>query len=167
MQKNSCFSDFIGYIEELSRRHSAIQNGVDGRKHFIRLDTDELDNSIKQTLGFPVVCMDRYSANLSGRESNRFKKRGITLMFLDYVSDAKNYDRIHEVWDKCESIADDFITRIYNDVIGGNVLGVMEMDLSEVEYELAGNRSINLYGVVVTFTVSSRFCERPYSGSFE
>lgn len=167
MQKNNRFSEFIGYIEELSRCHSEIQNGVDGRKHFIRLDTDELDNSIKQTLGFPVVCMDRYSANLSGQDSNRFKKRGITLMFLDYVSDVKNYDRIHTVWDNCESIADDFISRIYNDVTAGKVPGVMAMDLSEVEYELAGNKSINLYGVVVTFTVSFRFCEFSGSGNFE
>lgn len=167
MQKNSRFSEFIRYIEGLSRSHGQIRHEADGRKHFIRLDTDELDNSIKQALGFPVVCMDRYSANISGQDSNRFKKRGVTLMFLDYVADVKDYDRIHAVWDDCESMADDFVIRIYNDVTAGKVPGVAAMDLAEVEYELAGNRSINLYGVVVTFSVSSRFCPSPVSGSFE
>lgn len=167
MDLNNRFSDFIKYLESLAKKHKDIKHLVDGVFHFIRLDTDELDNSIKQTVGFPVVCLDRYSANLSGEVGNTSKKRGITLMILDYVPDTKNYNRIHDVWDKCEAIADDFISQIYLDITSGNAPGMFDMDLSSVEYELASNRSLALYGAIVTFPVTSKFCVKPRTGSFE
>lgn len=167
MDLNNRFSDFINYIESLAKKHSEIKHMTDGVSHFIRLDTDELDNSIKQTVGFPVLCLDRYSANLAGDGGNVSKKRGITLMILDYVADSKDYNRIHEVWDNCEAIADDFISQIHTDITVGKAPGMFDMDLSSVEYELAGNRSLALYGVIVTFPVTSRFCIKPRSGSFQ
>lgn len=167
MDLNNRFSDFIKYIEGLAKTHSDIGHMKDGVSHFIRLDTDELDNSIKQTVGFPVVCLDRYSANLSGEVGNVAKKRGLTLMVLDYVADMKDYNRIHDVWDNCEAIADDFVSRIYQDIISGKAPGMFDMELSSVEYELAGNRSLALYGAIVTFPVTSRFCPKPRTGSFE
>lgn len=167
MELNNRFSDFIKYIESLAEVHSQIKHRHNGVSHFIRLDTDELDNSIKQTVGFPMVCLDRYSANLSGEAGNITKRRGITLMFLDYVPDIKDYNRIHETWDNCEAIADDFVAKIYRDITDGQAPGTLDMELSSIEYELAGNRSLALYGVVVTFPVTSRFCIKPRCGSFE
>lgn len=160
------FSDFIHYLEDLARAHREIRHGEDGVSHFIRLDTDELDNSLKQAVGFPVVCLDRYSANLSGPEGNPAKRRGITLMVLDYVPDPKDYDRVHDTWDRCEAIADDLVARIHADIARGKAPASLDMDLSSVEYELAGNRSLSLYGTVVTFQLTSRFCLRPRPGSF-
>lgn len=167
MSLNNRFSDFIKYLESLAKKHKEIKHLNDNVSHFIRLDTDELDNSIKQTVGFPVVCLDRYSANLSGEVGNTSKKRGITLMILDYVPDTKDYNRIHDVWDNCEAIADDFISQIYVDITSGKAPGMFDMDLSSVEYELAGNRSLALYGAIVTFPVTSKFCVKPRAGCFE
>lgn len=167
MNLNNRFSDFIQYIENLAIKHIEIEHMKDGVSHFIRLDTDELDNSIKQAVGFPVICLDRYSANLSGQDGNLSKKRGITLMILDYVPDIKDYNRIHAVWDNCEAIADDFVSQIYQDIINDRAPGMFDMDLSSVEYELAGNRSLALYGAIVTFPVTSKFCIRPRSGHFK
>lgn len=167
MDLNNRFSDFIKYIEGLAKRHKEIRHQEDGICHFIRLDTDELDNSIKQIAGFPIVCLDRYSANLSGDVGNISKRRGITLMILDNVPDTKDYARIHDVWDNCEAIADDFVSKIYQDIIFGDAPGMFDMDLSSIEYELAGNRSLNLYGAIVTFPVVSKFCAKPRADSFE
>ena len=88
-------------------------------------------------------------------------------MILDYVPDIKDYNRIHEVWDNCEAIADDFISQIYQDITKGLAPGMFDMDLSSVEYELAGNRSLSLYGAIVTFPVTSKFCIKPRSNSFK
>lgn len=167
MKLDNRFSDFIRYIESLAERHTEVEHLKDGVSHFIRLDTDELDNSIKQTVGFPVICLDRYSANLAGQEGNISKRRGITLMILDYVPDIKDYNRIHEVWDNCEAIADDFVSQIYQDITKGLAPGMFDIDLSSVEYELAGNRSLSLYGAIVTFPVTSKFCTKPRSDSFK
>lgn len=167
MNLDNRFSDFIRYVEDLAKRNTDIEHMKDGVSHFIRLDTDELDNSIKQTVGFPVICLDRYSANLSGADGNLSKKRGITLMILDYVPDTKDYNKIHEVWDNCEAIADDFVSQVYQDIINNRAPGMFDMDLSSVEYELAGNRSLALYGAIVTFPVTSKFCIKPRSGSFK
>ena len=167
MDLNNRFSDFIKYLESLAKKHKEIKHTKDNVSHFIRLDTDELDNSIKVTVGFPVICLDRYSANLSGEAGNTSKKRGITLMILDYVPDTKDYNRIHDVWDSCEAIADDFISQIYADITSGKAPGMFDMDLSSVEYELAGNRSLALYGAIITFPVTSKFCTKPRPGSFE
>ena len=167
MNLNNRFSDFIQYIENLAIKHIEIEHMKGGVSHFIRLDTDELDNSIKQAVGFPVVCLDRYCANLSGQDGNISKKRGITLMILDYVPDIRDYNRIHAVWDNCEAIADDFVSQIYQDIINDRAPGMFDMDLSSVEYELAGNRSLALYGAIVTFPVTSKFCNKPRSDSFK
>lgn len=167
MNLDNRFSDFIRYVEDLAKRNTDIEHMKDGVSHFIRLDTDELDNSIKQSVGFPVICLDRYSANLSGADGNLSKKRGITLMILDYVPDTKDYNKIHEVWDNCEAIADDFVSQVYQDIINDRAPGMFDMDLSSVEYELAGNRSLALYGAIVTFPVTSKFCIKPRSGSFK
>lgn len=160
------FSEFIKYIEELSKKHSEIRHLQDGISHFIRLDSDELDNKIKQYIGFPIVCLDRYSANLSGSSGNVSKKRGITLLILDYVADTKDYDLIHQIWDKCEAIGDDFIAQIHQDIKKGTVPGMFDIDLSSVEYELAGNKSLSMYGTVITFPVTSKFCTKPREGIF-
>lgn len=167
MNLDNRFSDFIRYVEDLAKRHTEIEHMKDGISHFIRLDTDELDNSIKQSVGFPVICLDRYSANLSGADGNLSKKRGITLMILDYVPDTKDYNKIHEVWDNCEAIADDFVSQVYQDIFNNRAPGMFDMDLSSVEYELAGNRSLALYGAIVTFPVTSKFCIKPRSGYFK
>lgn len=167
MERTSSLSEFLSYLESLAEKHNEIRHKRDGRTHFIRLDTDELDNSIKQIIGFPVVCIDRYSASLQGSSGNVSKKRGITIMILDYVADSKNYEKIHETWDRCETIADDFIAKIYSDIKAGVAAGIFDFELSDVEYELAGNKSLGLYGSIITFPVSSVFCVEPRYESFE
>lgn len=165
--ENQNFEDFIRYIERLAEIHSSINHNKDGVKHFTRLDTDELDTSLQSRVGFPVLCLDRYSANLKGEGNNFQKSRGITLMFLDHVSDPKNYNRIHEVWNRTENIADDFVRKIYNDIQKGLAPELFDMNLSSVEYELAANKSLQLYGVIVTFPVLTKFRCRPTPGSFD
>ena len=163
---NNRFSDFINHIEQIAKDHKDIEHLKDDICHFIRLDTDEMDNRIKQTVGFPVVCLDRYSAHLTGDGGNISKRRGITIMILDYVSDPKDYDRIHNVWDDCEAIADDFVAKLYEDIMKGKAPAMYDIDLSGIEYDLAGNRSLNLYGVIVTIPATSKFCLKPRPGKF-
>lgn len=166
MTQNVRFGDFVKYIESLAVRHEDILHTKEGVSHFIRLDTDELDASLQTRVGFPVLCLDRYSAQITGADGNRQKRRGVTLMFLDHVPDVKDYDRIHVVWDSCEAIADDFVAQIYRDAVGMGVPGISDIDLSSVEYELAANKGLNLYGVIVTFPVLTTFCAMPRVGKF-
>jgi hypothetical protein len=159
-------SQFIGYIATLAEQHHDVGHNKEGKCHFTRLDTDERDTQLQTKMGFPAVCFDRYAASLSGEETNVRKERGITLMFLDKVSDAKNYNAIHAAWDRCESIADDFIGRMYRDCAKKEIPGLLDMNLQSVEYELASNVGLSLYGVIVTFTVSTKFCTRPRPDKF-
>jgi hypothetical protein len=165
--QNVRFDDFVGYIESLAVRHEDIQHTKEGISHFTRLDTDELDTSLQARVGFPVLCLDRYAAQITGADGNRQKRRGITLMFLEHVPDAKDYNRIHDVWDNCEAIADDFVAQIYRDAMDTGVPGINDIDLSSAEYELAANRGLNLYGVIVTFPVLTAFCAKPRTGKFQ
>jgi hypothetical protein len=164
---NARFDDFIKYLEDLAVRHEDVGHTKEGVSHFTRLDTDELDTRLQTRAGFPLLCLDRYSAQITGQEGARYKRRGITLMFLDHVADVKDYDRIHEAWDNCEAIADDFVAQIYKDAMDRSVPGISEVDLASVEYELAANKGLSLYGVVVTFSALTAFCARPRTGKFK
>ncbi len=166
MQTNR-FSEFVKYIESLATSHAEIRHLRDNKSHFIKLDTDELDTSIQNTVGFPVLCLDRYSGSFSGDAGNLNKNKGLTLMILDTVDDPFDYDRIHSVWDKTEEIADDLIAKIYQDMKRNIVPGIYDIDLSSVNMEPASNRSLHLYGTIVTFSLKSKFCLTPRIGAFE
>lgn len=163
---NNSFKHFVSYLENLAVCHKDIQHKKDDQIHFIRLDTDELNNKIKSVVGFPVVCLDRYSANITGSPDNFKKRRGITLMILDRVADSKDYDRIHEVWDNCEVIADDFIARMYSDWKENLIPAVRDLDITSAEYELGSVQSLSLFGVIVTIELQSVFCSKPRTGAF-
>jgi hypothetical protein len=165
--QNVRFNDFIKYIESLAVKHEDLRHTKEGVSHFTRLDTDELDAGLQTRVGFPVLCLDRYSAQITGQDGNMHKRRGITLMFLDHIADTKDYDRIHNVWDNCEAIADDFVAQIYADANAMTIPGINNIDLSSAEYELAANKGLNLYGIIVTFPVLTKFCAKPRQGKFK
>lgn len=165
MQINS-FAQFVGYLESLAEQHKDIKHNRQNVSHFTRLDTDELDNEIQNKVGFPVICLDRYSASLSGESGNVTKKKGITIMILDHVPDQTDFDHIHEVWDKTEAIGDDFIAKIFDDMSKLVINGIFDLDLSSVAMEPASNKSIGLYGTIITFNLNTKFCLKPPAGAF-
>lgn len=165
MQINS-FTQFVSYLESLAVQHCDIRHNRENVSHFTRLDTDELDAEIQNKVGFPVICLDRYSATFSGESGNVTKKKGITLMILDHVPDQNDFDHIHEVWDKTESIGDDFIAKIFDDMSKLVIPGIFDLDLNSVVMEPASNKSIGLFGTIITFTLDTKFCLVPPAGTF-
>lgn len=164
--KNVTFENFVSYLENLTIQHREICHLKNNEKHFVRLDTDEQDIAVQSQLFFPAVFLDRYSARISGSYSNFNKTRYISLMILDKIPDALDFNRIHDTWDRCELIGDDFIQKINTDFRNGNIALLKSFDLAQAEYELCSNISLNLFGVMVTFPVDYRFCEKPRPGIF-
>ena len=87
-------------------------------------------------------------------------------MILDHVPDQTDFDHIHEVWDKTEAIGDDFIAKIFDDMSKLVIPGIFDLDLSSVAMEPASNKSIGLYGTIITFNLNTKFCLTPPAGAF-
>ena len=143
-------SDFTNYIESLCRKHVDVKHNPEGEQHFVELSTDKMMQSLR-SLYYPFVTLDKLTVSYPWTDDNRRKRRYLEMMFLDNVSDAGDFNRIQEVKNNMEKIAEEFLLKIDEDRKDRKTypfLRGLVMDGVEINY--VENESATLYGVLLS-----------------
>ena len=153
---NTKFSDVIAYFKMLASQHVSIGHSL-AEKHFYRFEIDEVLSGIK-TINYPALILEGYRFFLTDKQSdNVLKERTGAFILLDHLSDVTDYDAMHELWDRLESICDDIIARIKADKHNTKAKAVREFDLNNIEFALIANENDRNFGIRCTFTIVSPF----------
>ncbi len=157
METNNLLQDFTKYIETLCSKHVEIKHSKE-KKHFIRLDNDEMLQEGKY-IHYPVVTMEKLTASYSDQEDNTTKNRHVEMMFLDHISDTGNFNHIENTWSRMESIAEDFIMKIKSDRRSRKYPFLKNLKMTGIELDFVENVATLLWGVLLSFDI-----ELPFSG---
>ncbi|MDR1098008.1 MAG: hypothetical protein LBL57_07750 [Tannerella sp.] len=164
MERNDLISDFTSYIENLCRQHTVILHSAE-KKHFVRLDSDEMLQGERTGICYPVVTLERLTVSYTGPADGISKVRHIEMMFLDHVKDPGNFNAISGIWSSMESVAEDFIRKIRTDRKNRKdypfLGGISGMELDYVE-----NIVSHLWGVLLSFDYGIPFSECIAPGRF-
>jgi len=113
--------------------------------------------SIK-TINYPAFILEGYRFSLIDKQSdNVLKERTGAFILLDHLSDVSDYDAMHELWDRLESICDDIIARVKADKYNATAKAVRDFDLNNIEFALIANENDRNFGIRCTFTIASPF----------
>lgn len=152
----SSFSDLVTYFETLARQHKSIGHS-DSEKHFFRFEIEEVLAGINRTDSeYPMLVMEGYNFDYTDNKSdNILKNRNGAFMLIDVVNDITDYDQVHEVWNRMESIGDDILARIKADK--RNVLTPVVRDFSFASVQAIPiiNETGNNAGIRYTFSLVS------------
>jgi len=150
------FSELIEYFETISRTHVEIQH-TDNEKHFFRFELDEVLNGIQRSdVAYPMLILESYAYDFTDNQSdNILKNRSGAFILLDHCPDISDYDKIHEIWDNLEQIADDILIKIKTDKQNSNIPFIRGFAFSTVDAKLIANEIGNSIGIRFTFTISS------------
>ena len=153
---NNNFSDLISYFENIAREHVSIQH-TNTEKHFFRFELDEFLNGINRTdIAYPLLALEGYSFDYTDNKSdNIIKNRSGAFMLLDHCPDISDYQNVHDIWDRLETIADDILIRIKTDKRNPLTPVIRGFEFSSVESRLIANEVGNSIGIRITFTISS------------
>ena len=150
------FSQLITYFENLAKAHVEIQH-TDNEKHFFRFELDEVLNGIQRSdVAYPMLILEGYSYDYTDNKSdNILKNRSGAFILLEHCPDISDYGKVHEIWDKLETIADDILIRIKTDKRNPLTPVVRGFEFSSVESKLIANEIGNSIGIRITFTISA------------
>jgi hypothetical protein len=150
------FSELIAYFENIARTHVEIQH-TDNEKHFFRFELDEVLNGIQRSdVAYPMLILESYAFDYTDNLSdNILKNRSGAFILLDHCPDISDYDKIHEIWDNLEQIADDILIRIKSDKKNPNTPVIRGFSFSTVDAKLIANEMGNSIGIRFSFTISS------------
>jgi hypothetical protein len=153
---NNNFSQLIAYFENLAKAHIEIRH-TDNEKHFFRFELDEVLNGIQRTdVAYPMLVLEAYSYDYTDNKSdNILKNRSGAFILLDHCPDISDYAKVHAIWDKLESIADDILVKIKSDKRNPITPVVRGFEFSSVESKLIANEIGNSIGIRLTFTISA------------
>ena len=150
------FSDIIAYFENLARTHVAIQHS-EHEKHFFRYELDEVLAGINRTdVAYPMLILEGYSFDYTDNKSdNIIKNRSSAFILLDHCPDISDYNKVHEIWDNLESIADDILIRMKADKRNPLTPVVRGFEYSGIEAKLIANEIGNSIGIRISFLIST------------
>ncbi len=153
---NTKFSDLIQYFKTLATQHVAIGHSAN-EKHFYRFELDEILTNIRD-VNYPALILEGYRFSLNDKKSdNVMKERTGAFVLIDHLHDGFDFDEMHELWDRLETICDDLITRIKSDKRNPAAVAVRDFDLGSVQVALIANEMAHNYGIRCTFTITSLF----------
>lgn len=149
------FSDLVGYFRELAKKHKSIRHS-EAEKHFFRFEIDEVLAGINRSdVNYPLLILEGYSYGFTDNKSdNLLKNREGAFVLLDHVSDATDYDKIHETWDALEQIGDDLLMKMKADKLNPLTPVVRSFDFASVQAHLIMNEVGNSAGIRYTFTLT-------------
>ena len=128
----STYADLKAYFKNFAINHSLIQHSGQ-EKHFFHCDLNEILSGIRETVNFPAVSMADYDYSFTDNDSdNHHKKRAIALVFIDHCKESDDFDAISDIYSQMESIADDWINRIYNDKIERRHAFLKDFELNDI-----------------------------------
>lgn len=153
---NTKFSDVIQYFKMLAAQHESIRHSA-AEKHFYRFEIEEVLSGLK-TINYPALILEGYRFSLIDKQSdNVLKERTGAFILLDHLNSISDYDSMHELWDRLETICDDIIARIKSDKRDPSTKSVRDFDLNNIEFALIANENDKNYGIRCTFTIISPF----------
>jgi len=153
---NNNFSDIIAYFENLARTHIAIQHS-EHEKHFFRYELDEVLAGINRSdVAYPMLILEGYSFDYTDNKSdNILKNRSSAFILLDQCPDASDYNKVHEIWDKLETIADDILIRMKTDKRNPLTPVIRGFEFSGIEAKLIATEIGNSFGLRINFMISA------------
>jgi hypothetical protein len=103
-----------------------------------------------------MLILESYAYDFTDNMSdNILKNRSGAFILLDHCPDISDYDKIHEIWDNLEQIADDILIKIKTDKQNSNIPIIRGFAFSTVDAKLIANEMGNSIGIRFTFTISS------------
>lgn len=150
------FSKLIEYFENLARTHVEIQHS-ETEKHFFRFELDEVLNGINRSdVAYPMLILEGYSYDYSDNKSdNIIKNRSGAFILLDHCPDISDYGKVHEIWDRLETVGDDILIKIRSDKRNPLTPVVRGFEFSGTVAKLIANEVGNSVGIRLTFTISA------------
>ena len=152
--ENDVLKDFAAYAEYFCRISKKIGHSPE-RKHFVRLDRQELKQSINAALYFPVVTLEKLTASYSDAADNPRKSRYIEMLFLDKVPDAGDFAQIEDVQSRMESLAESFVFKTRKMRRNTAFPFLRNLRLTNVELDYVSNISTLLCGVLLSFDMET------------
>lgn len=149
------FSDLLAYFENIARAHVDILHSTKD-KHFYRFELDEVLTGICSNIKYPALILEAYDFNYreSGSDNIR-KRRSGAFILIDKVSDMKDYNKIHEVWDHMEVIGEDILVKMKADKESRLVPVLRDFNINECEGTPLAIPQLGQHGVRFTFNLTS------------
>jgi hypothetical protein len=151
---SATFTDIVTYFRTLAEQHIEIGHSA-AEKHFYRYELEEVLGGLNQ-MNYPALILEGYRYGFRDNKSdNVLKERTGAFILLGHVKDLGDYDAIHELLDKLETISDDIFARIKSDKRNPAVAAVRDFDLNSVDAALILNEHDKNYGIRFNFTIVS------------
>ncbi len=149
------FSDLVAYFKSLAEKHVDIRHSATS-KHFYRFELDEVITGMCSNIKYPALILEAYDFNYRESNSDNIrKKRTGAFIIIDRVKDQKNFEEIHEVWEKCEEIGNDILIKMREDKESGLYPVLRDFNISETEGIPFPVISLGQYGVRISFAMES------------
>lgn len=147
------FNQYISYFESIARNLIAIGH-TDTKKHFFRLEFEEVLTALPNQMNWPCMILEGYDVSfIDNKSDNILKVRNGAFVILDKVKNLQDFNAIHAVYDKCEVIVDDIISKIMNDKRSRQHAVVKDIDLSQVEIVMIANDVEGAFGFRCSFPI--------------
>lgn len=153
---NNNFSQLIAYFENIARMHVEIQHS-DNEKHFFRFELDEVLSGIQRSdVAYPMLILEGYNYDYTDNKSdNIIKNRNSAFILLNHCHDISDYENVHAIWDKLETIADDILIKMKLDKRNPLMPVIRGFEYSSIESKLIANEIGNSIGIRINFTISA------------
>jgi hypothetical protein len=149
------FSDLVEYFEKLAGEHVSIAHTATN-KHFYRFELDEVLTGMCTSIKYPALILEGYDFNFSESSSDNIrKKRSGAFILIDKITDLKDYNKIHEVWDELELIGDDILVRLRADKESRLVPVLRDFNINECTGTLLSVLELGQHGIRFTFNLTS------------
>ncbi len=149
------FSEIIEYFENIARSHVGIKH-TDTKKHFFRLELDEVLTGLRSKINYPALILEGYDFDYTDVQSdNVIKNRSGAFILLDHSKDNHDFDRIHEIWDALEEIGDEIVIKILADKRNRSEKTIRGFDMNDIQAVLIANDVDQNYGIRFSFKIST------------
>lgn len=151
---DSKFQDIIAYFRHLATTHIALQHTAEN-KHFFRFELEEVLTGIRSTINYPCLILEGYDFGYSDNNSdNLIKGRNGAFILLDHATHPDDFDRIDEIYDAMEEIADDILAKIKSDKRNTSIPFIAGFDFNKTEGQMLKGED-QTYGIRISFTIES------------
>lgn len=106
-------SSIIHYFENLARQHRLVRHS-DESCHFSSI-LDDAQNKYAQKMEYPCVVLEMDDILWGGTLDNTLESETVSVLFVDHVTDAGDYEQVHRVFDLTGTIMRDFLRRMNRD----------------------------------------------------
>jgi hypothetical protein len=149
------FSELVSYFELLASEHVLLRHtAID--KHFYRFELDEVLTGLAKGIKYPALVLEAYDFSYQEAGSDNIRKRRSgAFMLIDRVADQKDFNRIHQVWEDMEQLAEDILIRIRSDKQSRTYPVLQAFNIADVEGTQLSLSELGQHGIRVTFSLTS------------